>query len=63
MLCRWSVPGRLHRAAPFTAPGGLYQRWVDTVVHESDRPEYAPDRELTGMTRLCDFADGWTTPD
>ncbi|MFF9041024.1 DUF6000 family protein [Streptomyces sp. NPDC014892] len=49
-------------AAPFTAPGGLYQRWVEGVVHESDGPAYAPDQQLAAMTRLCDFADGWTTP-
>ncbi|MDX3514945.1 DUF6000 family protein [Streptomyces caniscabiei] len=48
-------------AAPYTAPGGLYQRWVDVVVHETDRPAYAPDQERIAMTRLCDFADGWTT--
>ncbi|WP_254408128.1 DUF6000 family protein [Streptomyces sp. AC495_CC817] len=58
------VDGRLGtaHAAPFTAPGGPYQRWVDAVLHEADHPAYAPDRELATMTRLCDFADGWTTP-
>lgn len=47
---------------PFTTPGGLYQRWVDAVLHEPDRPAHTPDRELATMTRLRDFADGWTTP-
>ncbi|WP_328544352.1 DUF6000 family protein [Streptomyces europaeiscabiei] len=50
------------RAAPFTAPDGLYQRWVDAVIHESDRAAYAPDRERAAMARLCDFAGGWSTP-
>lgn len=49
--------------APFTAPEGLYHRWVDAVVHETDRDAYAPDGERETMDRLCDFADGWSTPD
>ena len=49
-------------AAPFTAADGPYQRWVDAVIHESDHDAYAPDRERAAMTRLCDFADGWSTP-
>jgi hypothetical protein len=49
-------------ATPFTRPDGPYQRWVDAVVHASDRDAYAPDREHAHMTRLCDFADGWSTP-
>ncbi len=50
-------------AAPFTAPGGLYQGWVDAVTHERERASYAPDQEQSAMDRLCDFADGWSTPD
>ncbi|MFF6786294.1 DUF6000 family protein [Streptomyces sp. NPDC012510] len=50
-------------AAPFTASGGLYHRWVEAVVHETDRAAYAPDRERETMDQFCDFAGGWSTPD
>ncbi|UUU28143.1 DUF6000 family protein [Streptomyces sp. DSM 40750] len=49
-------------AAPFTPPDGPYQRWVDAAIHESGRHAYAPDREQSTMERLCEFADGWSTP-
>lgn len=50
-------------AAPFTAPDGPYERWVNAAVHESGSTSYALDQEHRTMARLCDFADGWSPPD
>ncbi|WP_308437892.1 DUF6000 family protein [Streptomyces capitiformicae] len=56
-----SLLGTAH-AAPFTEPGGLFDRWVDGVVRKG-YPSYSPAQEQAVMDELCDFADGWSLPE
>ncbi|WP_246204146.1 DUF6000 family protein [Streptomyces tailanensis] len=48
-------------AAPFTEPGGLFDRWVDGVALMGYRSN-PPAQEQAAMDEMCDFADGWTLP-
>ncbi|MDX2935676.1 DUF6000 family protein [Streptomyces ipomoeae] len=48
-------------AAPFTEPGGLFDRWV-AGVGQMGHPSYSPAEVQSYMDRVCDFSDGWTLP-
>ncbi|MGW6872486.1 DUF6000 family protein [Streptomyces xanthophaeus] len=51
-----------HHAERFTESDGLWNQWVDALVHLRDDPGYTP-TELRRWTDLqCDFANGWSRP-
>ncbi|WP_219818893.1 DUF6000 family protein [Streptomyces sp. SM11] len=51
-----------HHADRFPQPDGLWEQWVNALVHLHDHPAYIP-AELRRWTDLqYDFANGWTQP-
>ncbi|MGW0607322.1 DUF6000 family protein [Streptomyces sp. NPDC002640] len=46
----------------FTAPGGLWDRWVDALPHLREAPSHTLAALRHRTDTLCDFADGWTLP-
>ncbi|MFC5956903.1 DUF6000 family protein [Streptomyces pratens] len=51
-----------HHADRFTQPDGLWDQWVQALVHLSDQPGHTPDEQHHWADLQCDFADGWTRP-
>ncbi|MGW1071361.1 DUF6000 family protein [Streptomyces sp. NPDC002537] len=51
-----------HHADRFTEPGGLWDRWVQALVHLRDHSGYTPGEQRRWTDLLCDFADGWSRP-
>ncbi|MEU9467220.1 DUF6000 family protein [Streptomyces avermitilis] len=49
-----------HHADRFTQPDGLWDQWVQALVHLRDHPAYAPEEQYRWTDLHCDFANGWT---
>jgi len=47
-------------ASRFTVADGLWNHWVQALVHLRDHPGYAPDEVRHWSDLQCDFADGWS---
>ncbi|MFC9388135.1 DUF6000 family protein [Streptomyces venezuelae] len=47
-------------AERFTAPGGLWDEWVDALPHLHGDPYWTPEAQRHWTDLRCDFADGWT---
>ncbi|MFD9377367.1 DUF6000 family protein [Streptomyces sp. NPDC059999] len=51
-----------HNADRFTQPDGLWEQWVNALVHLQDHPGYTPAEQRRWTDLHCDFADGWSRP-
>ncbi|MBT2452751.1 hypothetical protein J7F03_38100 [Streptomyces sp. ISL-43] len=48
-----------HHAVLFTQPDGLWDQWVNALVHLRDHPDYTPSEQRRWTDLHCDFANGW----
>lgn len=51
-----------HHADRFTQPDGLWEQWVNALVHLQDHPGYTPAKQRRWTDLHCDFANGWSCP-
>ncbi|MEU3517142.1 DUF6000 family protein [Streptomyces sp. NPDC006654] len=51
-----------HHADRFTQPDGLWDQWVNALVHLRDHPGYTPAEQRRWTDLHCAFANGWTQP-
>ncbi|CAM5231027.1 DUF6000 family protein [Streptomyces tanashiensis] len=51
-----------HHADRFTQPDGLWEQWVNALVHVHDHPGYTPAEQRRWTDLHCDFASSWSHP-
>ncbi|PWI12037.1 hypothetical protein DIZ27_03640 [Streptomyces sp. NWU339] len=51
-----------HHADHFIQPEGLWDRWVQALVHPRDHPGCTPAEQHRRTNLQLDFANGWTRP-
>lgn len=49
-----------HHADRFTQPAGLWDQWVNALVHLRGQADYSPEEQRRWTDLHCDFANGWT---